>query len=376
MSIQNTTSSGFLSFRSAGVSPASKCAGGTPALCFARWAATCLAALGLVLVWTSQTLAQAASQKPQPAAPAASKKPVPKETTVTVNTMEASSTLTLTVRIIGQFPATLDQALTAAMETNPTIVAARTVVDAAKTKVTLAEAELSSARMKVAREIVRRWTEYQVQKRKYEEMLEINKRTRGTFSASQIIEVGGLVSMSEMELRSLIGQAPPPAAPSGPARRTVAFEHPPKPIQLPGGPVVEKLRNALAQTTDLDFNDFPLGDVVEYLKDTRKIEIQIDKKSLEDAGLTAETPITFKLKGVSLAGVFQALDDQYRDLKLVVRDYGILVTTPERAISEGYLPVVDFARQGEGSSTMEPKTYAPPTLELPIKETPSGPFRK
>jgi hypothetical protein len=333
----------------------------------------CLAALGLVLGWTGQTLAQVTLAKPKPAAPVAPKKPVPKETTtVTINTMTPGGpeTLTLTVRIIGQFPTTLDQALTAAMETNPTIVAARTVVDAAKTKVTLAEAELSSARMKVAREIVRRWTEYQVQKRKYEEMLEVNRKTRGTFSASQIIEVGGLVSMSEMELRSLIGQAPPPAAPGGPARRTVAFERPPKPLQLPRGPVVEKVRKALLETTQLEFTEQPLNDVVDYLKDVRKIEIQIDKKSLEDAGLGAETPITFNLKGVSLAGVFQALDDQYRDLKFVVRDYGILVTTPERAISEGYLPVVDFARQDEGSGAMEPKTYAPPTLELPIKEAP------
>jgi hypothetical protein len=43
-----------------------------------------------------------------------------------------------------------------------------------------------------------------------------------------------------------------------------------------------------------------------------------------------------------------------------VRDYGLLVTTPQRARAQGYFPVVDFARLSAGG---EPQTETPRDLQ-------------
>ena len=54
-----------------------------------------------------------------------------------------------------------------------------------------------------------------------------------------------------------------------------------------------------------------------------------------------------KVKDVPLVAVMQLLEDKY-GLKFVVRDYGILATTPARAQEAGYMPVVEFTRLGTG----------------------------
>ena len=112
--------------------------------------------------------------------------------------------------------------------------------------------------------------------------------------------------------------------------------------------MVEKVRKALATPTKMEFVDTPLSDVAAYLKDLHGIEIQLDGQALGKAGVTADTPISLELKGVPLAAALQLIDDKFKELKLVVRDYGILVTTPEEAETKDYLPVVEFARMSDG----------------------------
>ena len=55
-----------------------------------------------------------------------------------------------------------------------------------------------------------------------------------------------------------------------------------------------------------------------------------------------------------------ARDDLLPKLKFVVRDFGLLVTTPERAREQGYFPVVDFARLSAGG---EPQSETPRDLQ-------------
>jgi len=261
----------------------------------------------------------------------------------------------LTVKIIGQLPATLDQALTKAMETNPTIMAA-------KARTVLAEAELSNAQMDVTRRIVQLWSEHQLQQLKYDSLIEAMKKSQGSVTAQDIIKAGAAVSQIEMELRCLIGQASASASRSSPSNPTAPFERPAKPLQLPRGPAVEKVRKALLSPTEITFVKAPLQEVMEYLKDKHKIEIQVDGKALAEAGIGTDMPITFDLKPPSLAAALQALDDLIPQLKLVVRDYGLLVTTPERARQQGYFPAIDFARLGLGG---EAAAAADPFMEDP-----------
>ena len=99
----------------------------------------------------------------------------------------------------------------------------------------------------------------------------------------------------------------------------------------PGEPLSEvAIEKALASPTQVDFVETPLQDVIDYLKDYHRIEIQIDTKALNDVGIDPTTPITKNLKGISLRS---ALKLMLRELELtyVIQDEVLLITTPEEA---------------------------------------------
>jgi hypothetical protein len=56
--------------------------------------------------------------------------------------------------------------------------------------------------------------------------------------------------------------------------------------------VDRKLEQALAEPTLLEFIETPLSDVVSYLGDYHKVEIFLDRRSLRDAGIKHDMPIT------------------------------------------------------------------------------------
>lgn len=80
--------------------------------------------------------------------------------------------------------------------------------------------------------------------------------------------------------------------------------------------------------TQIEFIETPLQDVIAFLKDYHKIEIQIDRKALDDVGIGTDTPITRDLRGASLR---TALRLMLRDLDLTYTsmDGVLLITTPE-----------------------------------------------
>lgn len=86
---------------------------------------------------------------------------------------------------------------------------------------------------------------------------------------------------------------------------------------------------ALKSTTQLEFIETPLQDVIDYLKDKHQIEIQLDKKAMEDAGIGTDTPVTKNLKNVTLRS---ALNMMLRELGLAwtIENEVLLITTAER----------------------------------------------
>jgi hypothetical protein len=86
------------------------------------------------------------------------------------------------------------------------------------------------------------------------------------------------------------------------------------------------IRKALDEMTALELVETPLVDVLEHLSNKHKINIQLDKKALDDAGLGSDTPITRSLKDVSLRS---ALKLMFRELDLtwVIEDEVLLITT-------------------------------------------------
>ncbi|HJT35842.1 MAG TPA: hypothetical protein VJ783_27685, partial [Pirellulales bacterium] len=90
------------------------------------------------------------------------------------------------------------------------------------------------------------------------------------------------------------------------------------------------IQRALGENTELDFVDQPLADVVEFLKQRHVIEIQLDARALADAGLGSDTPITRKIKDISLRSVLRLVLGEL-DMTYVVRDGFLLLTTKTEA---------------------------------------------
>jgi len=115
------------------------------------------------------------------------------------------------------------------------------------------------------------------------------------------------------------------------------------------------LRRLLKQPTQIEFIETPLQDVVEYLKDFHNIEMQIDKRALDDAGLGTDTPITLNAKGLPLHSALDVILHEH-DLTFVVHDGYLWITTAEEAArlkSIRLYPVSDLIEEDGSSAVLE-----------------------
>jgi hypothetical protein len=288
-------------------------------------------------------------------------------------------------------PGTLEETLAKAMARNPEIIMA-------KAKVELAEAEQNAARLDVVRKIIDLWTQKQVLSE------EIQSAEKGFANAERLHKIGGVggeeqtvenakvalfearakLTRAENELHYLIGQGGNDAAKNTSVSTNSDSTHTSgktfeaarqatAPIQIPRGEAVDKIRQELLKPTQFDFSEQPLSAVIEYLREYHKIEIQIDHDALAEEGLTEDTPITMTVHGVTLAAAFQAFEDRFRFLTFVVRDYGLLLTTPSRAEAKGYFTALEFARASSQPGPLQtPKPMRSVTEEMVI-QTPAGP---
>ena len=114
----------------------------------------------------------------------------------------------------------------------------------------------------------------------------------------------------------------------------------------PGGNVAA-IEKALASTTQLDFVEAPLQDVIDYLKNQHNIEIQIDKRPLEDVSVTTDTPVTINIKGITLRSALNLmLRNMQPELTYTIKDEVLLITTPEVADENLFVKVYEVARSG------------------------------
>ena len=118
----------------------------------------------------------------------------------------------------------------------------------------------------------------------------------------------------------------------------------------------QKIDEALDSPTAFDFNERPLSEVIEYLKDRHGIAVQLDEKSLADAGVTRDTPVSKSVKGISLRSALRLL---LRDLTLtyLIKDDVLMITTPEKADEElitRVYPVIDLVLPLDATEGMDP----------------------
>jgi hypothetical protein len=121
------------------------------------------------------------------------------------------------------------------------------------------------------------------------------------------------------------------------ARAMPAAEQDVSPRPLPSAGQA-KILAALDQPTEFDFQDRPLGEVVNIFKETYEIEILLDRKALSDARIDRDAPITQTLKNISLRSGLRLMLAQL-DLTYVARDGCLLITSKVEAESKLTLKV-------------------------------------
>src|SRR5439155_17396444 len=86
----------------------------------------------------------------------------------------------------------------------------------------------------------------------------------------------------------------------------------------------------LNKSTDIEFVETPLKDVVDYLKDKHSIPIVLATKKLEEASVNPDTRVTKGLKSITPRAALRLI---LKDLELtyVVRNEVLQITTPEDA---------------------------------------------
>lgn len=110
-----------------------------------------------------------------------------------------------------------------------------------------------------------------------------------------------------------------------------------------------RIEAELDQPTSLEFVETPLKDVVDYLKSRHQIEIVLDEKALEEAGIGADTPVTRQLHSTSLRSALK-LFCRPLELTFYIDNDVLNLTTPDVADSElvtRTYPVLDLLDGGD-----------------------------
>jgi hypothetical protein len=111
-----------------------------------------------------------------------------------------------------------------------------------------------------------------------------------------------------------------------PAKKPHGFAH----RDIPPGGNVAAIERALASPAHLEFVDAPLQDVVDYLKDIYQVEIQVDRRILEDIGISSDRLVTINVQGITLKSALRLmLRNMQPELAFMIRDEVLLITEPD-----------------------------------------------
>jgi len=92
----------------------------------------------------------------------------------------------------------------------------------------------------------------------------------------------------------------------------------------------EEIQRQLTRPVSIDFDNAPLSDVVDFLRNFTGVNIVLDNRAMEDVGVTPDTTVTLKLNEVSLKSTLKLLLGQL-ELAYLIRNEVILITTSEKA---------------------------------------------
>jgi hypothetical protein len=235
----------------------------------------------------------------------------------------------------------LDKMLASAMDNHPDIVAA-------KAKVALAEAELNAMRLQVARQIIALWGNRNSQEfsldSNQKQLPVIKDQEKRVALVQNIQDTRVKLEQAEAEIKFLTYTFEK----SGGSAENKTNQNPPTAgevveVPQPNGPIVDEMRKEFCtKTIEFDFIDVPLEQVISYMADHLKYPVYLDKKSLETAGVAADSPISLTMQKTPLPAAIQAIQDQNPGLVFVIRDYGILLTSAENADEQHFFRALHF----------------------------------
>jgi hypothetical protein len=155
----------------------------------------------------------------------------------------------------------------------------------------------------------------------------------------------------------------PPAT----AEAKAAKAHVPNAPYLPSAAEL-RIREELARPTEFDFNDTPLSDGIDFLRDKHGIEIQFDIKELSENGVKKDAPVTLAVKGVSLRSALRLLLLQLSNsATFVVSDEVLLITTRDGARQRSSVRIYDVSDFAESQAAAGRYAVgsAPPATSYP-----------
>ena len=109
-------------------------------------------------------------------------------------------------------------------------------------------------------------------------------------------------------------------------------------------PNEQRIQTALLEPTEVAFNDIPLEEALNYLKDLHSIEILLDKVALQADGIATDTQVNLNLSGISLRSALRLLLEPLL-LTYVIEDEVMKITTQVKAdekMSTRVYPVADL----------------------------------
>jgi hypothetical protein len=137
--------------------------------------------------------------------------------------------------------------------------------------------------------------------------------------------------------KSQPARAADPFAP-GPAEAEPA---PARPDPAPAKPTsASVLEEKLNQVTSLDPVETPLTDLVTIIRDMHQLPIMLKTKTLDEAGVSIDTPITKRVANMRLRTALDLILEEL-ELTYVVLEEVVVITTPEDAQSRMEIRVYD-----------------------------------
>lgn len=98
--------------------------------------------------------------------------------------------------------------------------------------------------------------------------------------------------------------------------------------RLGADPNEASIHAALEQNTDISFVETPLKDAIDFMANQHSIPIVLNAKKLEAAGVNIDTPVTKRLKGITLRSALNILLDEL-ELTYAVQNGVLMITTKE-----------------------------------------------